>query len=177
MSNGRFLVRSLPNPFAATIDAADRGEKTVKFWTGFSGYYEPAHVGRICPIDFRHDLSCHRRFQLWVRDGTLKNVLETIAEDLRTRGELDLSECFTRGTFVTAKKGASKLEKPSGALGTKIMAVADRAGFPLAIYTDSASPLCPSNLSEKLSPKFLPANFPVNCLAIKLMILTHWTLN
>lgn len=49
--------------------------------------------------------TCHRRFQMWVKDGTLKSVLETIAEDLRTRGELDLSECFIDGTFVTAKKG------------------------------------------------------------------------
>lgn len=59
--------------------------------------------------------TCHRRFQMWVKDGTLKNVLESLAEDLRTRGELDLSECFIDGTFVSAKKGGSKLERPSGA--------------------------------------------------------------
>lgn len=42
-------------------------------------------------------------------------TLEAIAEDLRNRGELDLSECFIDGTFVSAKKRANKLEKPSGA--------------------------------------------------------------
>jgi hypothetical protein len=50
-----------------------------------------------------------------VKDGTLKSILETLAEDLRTRGELDLSECFIDGTFVSAKKGASESERPSGA--------------------------------------------------------------
>lgn len=53
MSNGRFLIRSLPNPNAATMDAADRGEKTAKYWTEFSGYYEPVPDGRIYPADFR----------------------------------------------------------------------------------------------------------------------------
>src|SRR5262249_2751992 len=49
--------------------------------------------------------TCHRRFQRWVRDGTLECVLEALARDLKKRGGLDLSECFTRGTFVAAKKG------------------------------------------------------------------------
>jgi len=58
--------------------------------------------------------TCHRRFQQWVKDGRLRKVLETLAEDLETRGKLDLSECFIDGTFVSAKKGASLSEKPSG---------------------------------------------------------------
>jgi transposase len=49
--------------------------------------------------------TCHRRFQAWVRDGTLKRVLAALAEYLRERGALDLSECFIDGTFVAAKKG------------------------------------------------------------------------
>ena len=59
--------------------------------------------------------TCHRRFQTWVKDGTLRKVLETLAEDLQSRGRLDLSETFIDGTFIVAKKGGSKLEKPSGA--------------------------------------------------------------
>jgi transposase len=59
--------------------------------------------------------TCHRRFQQWVKDGRLRKVLETLAEDLHTRGKLDLSECFIDGTFVSAKKGASESEQPSGA--------------------------------------------------------------
>jgi transposase len=67
------------------------------------------------PARFPPYQTCHRRFQQWVKDGTLNQVLETLAEDLRTRGELDLSECFIDGTFIIAKKGAAKWEKPSGA--------------------------------------------------------------
>src|SRR5215813_15178049 len=48
----------------------------------------------------------HRRFQHWVRDATLERVLEARAADLNGRGKLDLSEGFTRGTFLVAKKGA-----------------------------------------------------------------------
>ncbi len=51
--------------------------------------------------------TCHRRFQQWSRDGTLRRALEALAEDLRARGELDLSECFIDGTFIVAKKGAA----------------------------------------------------------------------
>ena len=47
----------------------------------------------------------HRRFQRWVRDGTFERVLEALAQDLKERGCLDLSECFIDGTFIVAKKG------------------------------------------------------------------------
>jgi transposase len=59
--------------------------------------------------------TCHRRFQRWVCDGTLKCVLAALAKNLRQRGGLDLSECFIDGTFVGAKKGEVPLERPSWA--------------------------------------------------------------
>ena len=59
--------------------------------------------------------TCHRRFQQWVKDGTMANVLRALAEDLRERGDLDLTECFIDGTFILAKKGVSTWERPSGA--------------------------------------------------------------
>ncbi len=59
--------------------------------------------------------TCHRRFQAWVRDGTYERVLESLAQDLKERGGLDLSECFIDGTFIAAKKGGSEWERPSGA--------------------------------------------------------------
>ena len=63
--------------------------------------------------------TCHRRFQAWVRAGTLRVVLETLAEDLRSRGKLDLSECFIDATFAAAKKGALVLAKPNVARGPR----------------------------------------------------------
>jgi len=63
--------------------------------------------------------TCHRRFQAWVRSGVLKQVLETLAEDLRSRGKLDLNECFIDATFAAAKKGALVLARPSVARGPR----------------------------------------------------------
>ncbi len=59
--------------------------------------------------------TCHRRFQKWVEEGTLSGILEALALDLKERGGLDLSECFIDGTFVVAKKGEPRWERPSGA--------------------------------------------------------------
>ena len=59
--------------------------------------------------------TCHRRFQRWVEEDVLSRVLEALAEDLKERGGLDLSECFIDGTFVVAKKGGGRWERPSGA--------------------------------------------------------------
>ena len=36
--------------------------------------------------------TCHRRFQQWVRTGVLEKLLRALAEDLRSRGKLDLTE-------------------------------------------------------------------------------------
>jgi transposase len=67
------------------------------------------------PDKFPPYQTCHRRFQSWVKDGSLRKVPETLARDLESRGEIDLSECFIDGTFVVAKKGAHELVRLSGA--------------------------------------------------------------
>jgi transposase len=59
--------------------------------------------------------TCHRRFQWLVRSGALESILWALAQDLKERGGLDLSECFIDGTFVPAKKGALGSGRPSGA--------------------------------------------------------------
>jgi transposase len=43
--------------------------------------------------------TCHRRFQKWVRDGTLDGMLWALAEDLRERGKLGLDETFVDASF------------------------------------------------------------------------------
>ena len=50
--------------------------------------------------------TCHRRFQQWLRSGLLHRVLQRVAEDLRDRGKIDLSETFIDASFSSAKKGA-----------------------------------------------------------------------
>ena len=61
----------------------------------------------------------HRRFQNWVRSGVIEKVLLALAEHLRQAGGLDLKECFVDGTFVPAKKGGDRLEKPNVARAPK----------------------------------------------------------
>ena len=50
--------------------------------------------------------TCHRRFQTWVKDGVLERMLRRLAEDLRDRGKLDLTEAFVDGSHAGAKRGA-----------------------------------------------------------------------
>lgn len=49
--------------------------------------------------------TCHRRFQGWVKDGVLERMLRRLAEDLRDRGKLDLTEAFVDGSHAGAKRG------------------------------------------------------------------------
>ena len=53
--------------------------------------------------------TCHRRYQRWVDEGTLHRVLTAIAEDLRDRGKVDLTEAFIDGSHAGAKRGALML--------------------------------------------------------------------
>jgi transposase len=88
----------------------------------FDGVLWILHTGarwQDMPERFPPYQTCHRRFQRWVREGTLKAVLESLAEDLRSRGKLDLSECFIDATFAAAKKGALALGRPSAARGPR----------------------------------------------------------
>jgi len=63
--------------------------------------------------------TCHRRYQSWVEAGLFEQILAALAEDLKSRGELDLSECFIDGTFVSAKKGGQVWDPRSGAKGAR----------------------------------------------------------
>jgi len=49
--------------------------------------------------------TCHRRFQQWVEDGTLRTMLVRLREDLRMRGGIDDLEAFIDGSYAGAKKG------------------------------------------------------------------------
>src|ERR1700681_2227839 len=50
--------------------------------------------------------TCHRRFQQCERSGLFRHLLQTLAEALRDRGNLYLSEAFIDASFSRAKKGA-----------------------------------------------------------------------
>lgn len=63
--------------------------------------------------------TCHRRFQEWQKRKVFENILKALAEDMETRGKINLEECFIDGTFSSAKKGGQWWEKPSAARGPR----------------------------------------------------------
>ncbi len=73
---------------------------------------------------------CHRRFQHWCREGTLKRVLHALAEDLYERGAIDLTECFIDATFAGAKKGALASGRRNGARAPRSWPLQIARAFP-----------------------------------------------
>jgi len=63
--------------------------------------------------------TCHRWFQKWVEDWVLDAILKALAEDLRRRGRIDISECFIDATFAGAKKGVRTLDLQSVGKGPR----------------------------------------------------------
>ena len=49
--------------------------------------------------------TCHRRFQQWQSTGVLRDLLECLAEDLRLRGKLDLTEALSTPPLLGRKRG------------------------------------------------------------------------
>ena len=98
-------------------------------------------------------------FQRWVRRRHASlDVLRALAADLHARGGLDLSETFIDGSFASAKKKGVHVGKTKRGKGTKIMAIADRAGLPVAITIASASPHETRLVEQTLNASFLPDN-------------------
>jgi transposase len=71
------------------------------------------------PNKFPPYQTCHRRFQRWVGEGVLGELLCTLAKDLVARGDLDLAETFIDATFSGAKKGAVRLVQHAAAKGPR----------------------------------------------------------
>ncbi|HEX8835069.1 MAG TPA: IS5 family transposase [Abditibacteriaceae bacterium] len=130
-----------------------RNEREV--WNGILWILRSGARWYDLPPRFPPYQTCHRRFQQWAQDGTLRHVLEALAADLKERGGLDLSECFIDGTFVVAKKGAQELGKTKRGKGSKLMAVADGSGLPLAVHATSASPHEVTLVQDTLSQAFI----------------------
>lgn len=84
------------------------------------------------PSRYPPSSTCHRRFQTWVKDGTLVKALRALDEDLKARGKLDFEEAFVDGTHAGAKRGDPWWARNRRGNATKIMAMADGNGLPLS---------------------------------------------
>lgn len=86
------------------------------------------------PERFPSYQACHRWFQRWERDGTILPALKALAQDLEERGGIDLSERFVDAAFASAKRGGAGVGPTKRGKGSKVMAVADRSGLPVAVW-------------------------------------------
>ena len=81
----------------------------------------------------------HRRFQGWCEREVLRDVLCTLANELREQGGVDESECFIDAMFSPAKGGGEEVGLTKRGKGVKIMGIVDRHGLPLAASTLAAN--------------------------------------
>jgi transposase len=99
--------------------------------------------------------TCHRRFQQWVRGGVLRGILEILAQALHDEGHLDLQEAFIDGSVAPAKQGGARVGKTKRGNGSKIMAIADRQGLPVAVHVESATPYEVTLVHATLAERFV----------------------
>ena len=71
------------------------------------------------PARYPPKSTCHRWHQRWSEEGVFDEILLALAEDLRDRGGMDLSEAFIDGSFSPAKKGGLAWGKQKGGKGPR----------------------------------------------------------
>ena len=89
-----------------------------------------------------------------------ERVLEVLAQALHDEGYLDLQEAFIDGSFAPAKQGGASIGKTKRGKGSKIMAIADRQGLPVAANVESATPHEVTLVHATLAQRFVKP-FPV----------------
>ena len=91
------------------------------------------------PQYFPNYKTVHRRFQQWCRSEVLLQVLTDLANTLRDEGLMDERESFIDAMFSSAKGGGDDVGKTKRGKGSKIMAIVDKNGLPLAVSTHAAN--------------------------------------
>ncbi len=100
--------------------------------------------------------TCHRRFQQWSRDGTIEKILYRLARHLQERRRDRPHRGLHRWHLRRGQKGGPAVGKTKKGKGTKIMAIADGAGLPLAAWTTSASPAEVTLVEQTIDASFYP---------------------
>jgi transposase len=98
--------------------------------------------------------TCHRRFRQCQRSGRLLLILQRLAEDLRDRGQLDLSEAFIDASFSSAKKEAP----PSALLDAVRAARSWRSATAMVFLSPSTWPALRRMKSASWPPPSRPAS-------------------
>lgn len=98
------------------------GRPTHSFRDIFEGIVWVLRTGarwKDLPKEYPSYQTCHRWFAKWVENGVINKILWALANDLKDRGQLDLSECIIDGSFAGAKKGVYMLDLLSVAKGPR----------------------------------------------------------
>ena len=120
--------------------------------------------------------TCRRRFQQSVRSGVLRDILSILAEVLHDDGYVDVQEAFIDGSFAPAKRGGNCVGKTKRGKGTKIMAIADRQGRPVAVHVESATPHEVTLVHATLAERFV-SQLPARLSATTPTSRTDWMRN
>jgi transposase len=64
------------------------------------------------PVDLPSGSTCWRRLQEWAGEGVLEEIHAVLIAELHDLGKLDLLELLGDATFIRAKKGVTRSEKP-----------------------------------------------------------------
>jgi len=115
-------------------------------WSELPGKYPPYQT-------------CHRRFQSWIREGKLVELLRLLARQLHERGKLHLDEAFVDATFASAKKGASPLVQ-RGAARVPRSSLSPLVTVFLSPYLSKALRLPSAGLWKVFSPDASSTNCP-----------------
>jgi transposase len=97
-----------PSPKGGRPRAPDRGCLEGVLWLLRTG----ARWQDI-PVDLPSGSTCWRRLREWAGEGVLERLQAAVVRELHDRGRVDLSELLADATFVRAKKGVWRSEKPS----------------------------------------------------------------
>jgi transposase len=111
-------------------------------WADLPRHYPPRSTG-------------HDGLQFWIESGVFEAVLDDLAAALQAGRLLDLRECFIDGTFAPAKRGGMGVGKTKKGKGSKIMAVVEADGWPVAVTIDSATPHEVKLVEQTLEARFV----------------------
>jgi transposase len=84
--------------------------------------------------------TCHRRFQQWQQDGRFEVILQNLGRGLSASRRPGFKGRLHRRHLQRGEKNGSGVGKTKRGKGSKIMAITDRNGFPVAVHVASASP-------------------------------------
>ena len=133
----------------------DRGRRHAPCSTAFCGFCAPALPGTICPIAIRPTKPVIDAFNSGSAPGCSRPAAETgrgLTRPRQTRSERSVH----RRQLQFGEKRGSSVGPTKRGKGSKIVAIADRHGLPVAVHVASARPNEAILVEATLEQRFLP---------------------